>query len=217
MEKEYNIFLTQIAILLYYLPHLLPNNSCALSLCVKNRMKIMNLANDDKILLQVAELLIDGFKETASWNTLDSALAEVHQSFGENRISRVAMDKNEKVLGWIGGIEEYDGNVWELHPLVVRRDCRKKGIGRALVADFEQQVKIRNGTTIRLGTDDENNRTSLGGIDLYPNVVDHLLEIKNLREHPFEFYQKLGFVITGVIPDANGFGKPDNFMAKRVL
>ena len=177
----------------------------------------MNLANDDKILLQVAELLIDGFKETVSWNTLDSALEEVRQSFGENRISRVAMDENENVLGWIGGIEEYDGNVWELHPLVVRRDCRKKGIGRSLVEDFEKQVKIRNGTTIRLGTDDENNRTSVGGIDLYPNVIDHLLEIKNLREHPFEFYQKLGFVITGIVPDANGFGKPDIFMAKRVL
>jgi len=184
---------------------------------VEIRMKIMNLANDDKLLLQVAELLIDGFKETASWNTLDSALEEVHQSFGENRISRVAMDENENVLGWIGGIEEYVGNVWELHPLVIRRDYRKKGIGRALVGDFERQVKIRNGTTIHLGTDDENNRTSLGGIDLYPNVVDHLLDIKNLREHPFEFYQKLGFVITGVVPDANGFGKPDIFMAKRVL
>jgi hypothetical protein len=31
-----------------------------------------------------------------------------------------------------------------------------------------------------------------------------------------EFYQKLGYVIVGVIPDANGFGKPDIFMAKRL-
>jgi aminoglycoside 6'-N-acetyltransferase I len=181
-------------------------------------MKIMNLANDDGVVRQVAELLIDGFRDSGSdgWTTLESALAEAHQSLGENRISRVAIDESDNVLGWIGGIQEYGGNVWELHPLVVRIDCRKKGIGRALVEDFEKQVKIRGGVTIHLGTDDENNRTSLGGIDLYPNVVDHLLEIKNLREHPFEFYQKLGFVITGVIPDANGFGKPDIFMAKRV-
>jgi len=26
----------------------------------------------------------------------------------------------------------------------------------------------------------------------------------------------MGFVIVGVLPDANGFGKPDIFMAKRV-
>jgi aminoglycoside 6'-N-acetyltransferase I len=31
-----------------------------------------------------------------------------------------------------------------------------------------------------------------------------------------EFYRKLGFVIVGVVPDANGPGKPDILMAKRV-
>jgi len=181
-------------------------------------MRVNNLTNDDIAVRQVAELLIDGFKDSGSdsWTTLESALAEVHDSLSSNRISRVAVDESDNVLGWIGGIEEYGESVWELHPLVVRRDRRKKGIGRALVEDFEKQVKIRGGITIRLGTDDENNRTSLGGTDIYPNVLDRLLEIKNLREHPFEFYLKLGFVITGVIPDANGFGKPDILMAKRV-
>ncbi len=181
-------------------------------------MRITSLSNDHLTLRQVAELLVDGFKDTGSvdWTTLESALDEVRESLGEDRMSRIAVDECCNVLGWIGGISEYGGNVWELHPLVVRRDCRGKGIGRALVEDFEKQVKIRGGITIRLGTDDENNRTSLGGIDLYPDVLNHILQIKNLREHPFEFYQKLGFVITGVIPDANGFGKPDIFMAKRV-
>jgi len=32
----------------------------------------------------------------------------------------------------------------------------------------------------------------------------------------YEFYQKLGFVIVGVMPDANSFGKPDIYLAKRV-
>ncbi len=76
---------------------------------------------------------------------------------------------------------------------------------------------MRGGKTITLGTDDESNRTSIGGVDLYPNVLENVSNIKNLREHPFEFYQKLGYVITGVIPDANGFGKPDILMCKRVL
>lgn len=181
-------------------------------------MRITSLSDDHLTVRQVAELLIDGFKDTGSvdWTTLESALDEVRESLGEDRISRIAIDENNNVLGWIGGIKEYGGNVWELHPLVVRRDYRGKGIGRALVEDFEKQVKIRGGVTIRLGADDENNRTSLGGIDLYPDVLHHILQIKNLREHPFEFYQKLGFVITGVIPDANGFGKPDILMTKRV-
>ena len=56
----------------------------------------------------------------------------------------------------------------------------------------------------------------VGGIDLYPNVLGHLIKIENLRGHPYEFYQRLGFEIVGVMPDANGFGKPDIYMAKRV-
>ncbi len=91
-----------------------------------------------------------------------------------------------------------------------------KGIGRALVADLEERVSARGGLTLWVGTDDEDNMTSLSGVDLYSNVLEHLANIKNLRRHPYAFYQKLGFVIVGVLPDANGVGKPDIFMAKQV-
>jgi aminoglycoside 6'-N-acetyltransferase I len=89
-------------------------------------------------------------------------------------------------------------------------------VGSALVADLERLLKARGATTIYLGTDDEDNRTSLGGVDLYPDVLGHAARIRNLRRHPYEFYQKVGFTIVGVIPDANGPGKPDIFMAKRL-
>jgi aminoglycoside 6'-N-acetyltransferase I len=144
-------------------------------------------------------------------------LQEVRESFGEGRISRVAVDQAGNVLGWIGGISEYGGNVWELHPLVVRPDRQRQGIGRALIADLEAQVRARGGFTIQLGTDDVTNMTSLGGANLYPNVLEHLLNIRNLRGHPYEFYLKVGFSIVGVIPDANGPGKPDIYMAKSVF
>jgi aminoglycoside 6'-N-acetyltransferase I len=80
-------------------------------------------------------------------------------------------------------------------------------------------VLARGGSILYLGVDDESEdgpRTSLGGLDLFPNVYEHILRIQNLRNHPYEFYQRMGFVITGVIPDANGFGKPDILMAKRL-
>ena len=59
-------------------------------------------------------------------------------------------------------------------------------------------------------------RLRKGGVDVYPDVLRKVMEIRSLRGHPFEFYRKLGYVVTGIIPDANGFGKPDIFMAKRL-
>jgi aminoglycoside 6'-N-acetyltransferase I len=106
--------------------------------------------------------------------------------------------------------------VWELHPLVVDPAHQGQGIGRALVADLERQVRDRGGLTLQLGSDDVDNMTTLSGVDLYPNVLEHLAALRNLRRHPYEFYQKLSFVVVGVVPDANGFGKPDILMAKRV-
>ncbi len=129
--------------------------------------------------------------------------------------SRLGQDR--EVLGWIGGIPEYGGKVWELHPLVVARTHQRKGIGRALVADFEQRVRERGGLTIILGTDDADDMTTLSGVDLYADIPRAIQSIQNLKGHPYEFYQRLGYVITGVVPDANGRGKPDILMAKRIV
>jgi aminoglycoside 6'-N-acetyltransferase I len=85
-----------------------------------------------------------------------------------------------------------------------------------LVEDFEEQVRLKGGLTITLGTDDDDNMTSLSGVDLYENLWEKIRDIRKLKNHPYEFYQKLGYVITGVVPDANGRGKPDILMAKRV-
>ena len=182
-------------------------------------IQIITLSPDDEgAIEQVAALLIEGFKAHAphAWPHMAAALDEVRESFGEDRISRIALDQSGEIVGWIGGLSLYDGNVWELHPLVVKPSRQESGIGRQLVHDFEEIVRERGGLTIWVGTDDEDNMTTLGGVDLYPNILEHLAQIKNLRRHPYEFYQKLGFVLAGVMPDANGRGKPDIFLAKRI-
>ncbi len=182
-------------------------------------MRILDFpADNPQLIQQTAELLIEAFKEhwPDAWPTLEDAIEEVHESFAENRISRVALDDDGAVLGWIGGIETYEGKVWELHPLAVSPRAQGRGVGRKLVEDLEARIAARGGQTLWLGSDDEDGLTSLGGVDLYPNPLEHLANIKNLRGHPYKFYQKLGFTITGVMPDANGFGKPDIYLAKRV-
>ena len=179
---------------------------------------IIDLTADNKeYIRQTADLVYRGFKDySPAWPNIKAALKEVRESLKDGRVSRIALDKKGKVLGWIGGISEYHGYSWELHPLVVDPEYRRHGIGAILVQDLEQQIKKRGGRNIYIGTDDETGRTSLAGKDLYPDVLKNLMKIKNINGHPYEFYQKVGFTLVGVIPDANAPGKPDIIMAKRV-
>jgi aminoglycoside 6'-N-acetyltransferase I len=176
------------------------------------------LANNDFLIQQAAHLLVDAFREhwPDAWPTFEDGLKEVHEMLESERICRAAVDEKGKLLGIIGGISGYDGHVWELHPLAVQPSKQGRGIGRALVEDFEAQVRSRGALTITLGSDDEDGMTSLANIDLYENLWEKIRDIQNLKQHPFEFYQKMGYIITGIVPDANGIGKPDILMAKRV-
>ena len=173
--------------------------------------------NDEWLKHQMAQLLVDAFREhwADAWETFAGGLEEVEEMCEAERICLVAVE-DEKLLGMIGGIPQYDGKVWELHPLAVQPGLQGRGIGRLLVREFEAQVKQRGGLTITLGSDDQDEMTSLSKVDLYVDLWDKVKNIQNFKGHPYEFYQKMGYVITGVVPDANGLGKPDIMMSKRV-
>ena len=173
---------------------------------------------NERILQQAAQLLVDAFGEhwPEAWPTLEESMKEIQEMLDEQRICRAAIDEQGNLLGIIGGIPQYDGHVWELHPLAVQPNMQAQGIGRVLVVDFEEQVRLRGGLTITLGSDDEDNMTSLSNADLYQDLWDKIKNIRNLKDHPFEFYQKMGYIISGVVIDANGIGKPDILMSKKV-
>jgi aminoglycoside 6'-N-acetyltransferase I len=179
-------------------------------------MQIADLAEQPSAVLeQAATLLVQGFDEPRGWPTLELAREEV-ASVMRDGFARAMVDGNV-VLGWVGGLPEYGGRVWELHPMVVRREYRRQGIGRALVAAFEAEATRRGALTATLGTDDDSGMTSLAGADLYTDVPRHIAELRDLgRGHPFLFYRNLGYVVTGVMPDANGYGRPDIYMSKNL-
>ena len=182
-------------------------------------MNIIAFPPDNESLIhQAAQLMVDAFHEhwPNAWSTFEDGLEEIHDMLEPEKIARAAVDDDGNLLGIIGGIPGYDGHVWELHPLAVQPSEQGKGIGKALVEDLESQVRERGGLTITLGSDDEDNMTSLSNVDVYENLWDKVKNIRNLKRHPFGFYQKLGYVITGIVPDANGRGKPDIIMSKRV-
>jgi aminoglycoside 6'-N-acetyltransferase I len=184
------------------------------------QIRITDLHPDDTAAIeQVARLLVAGFATNwpYAWSDMESAREEVREYFGEGRLSRVALAEDGAALGWVGGIRAYRGHVYELHPLVVSLAHQGQGIGRALVRDLEARVRERGADAIMLGSDDVSGQTTLSGVNLLPNVWEHVARIQNLRRHPYEFYQKLGFHIVGIIPDANGLGKPDIIMAKSLV
>lgn len=164
---------------------------------------------------QAARLLHQAFDHPLGWPTLEAAREEVDRIVREG--FALALVEDETLVGWIGGLPEYDGRVWELHPIVVRPDRRRQGVGRALVAAFEAEAAGRGALTATLGTDDDAGITSLADLDLYSDIPRHLAELRDLGQgHPFLFYRKLGYVVTGVMPDANGPGRPDIYMSKPI-
>lgn len=181
-------------------------------------LRIVPLRPEDRdAVRQAAELLVEGFRADwpDAWPRTEDALAELATFATDvDRSAWAAVAGEGRVAGWIGGIRTYGGNVWELHPLVVHPQHRGRGVGRALVEALGDAAREEGALTLWVGTDDEARMTSVGGVDLYPGVLDRLRDIRDLRGHPFGFYRRLGFEVVGVVPDANGFGKPDILMAR---
>ena len=152
----------------------------------------------------------------AAWRNLSAARAEVDSFFEEPDRAAIALIENEALIGWAGRISRYDGNAWELHPLVVSPTHQRQGCGRRLMAALEDLARSAGVSTIFLGADDDFAGTSLFGHDLYPDPLVWASRIEPTGDHPFVFYRKVGYAVVGVLPDANGPGKPDILMAKRV-
>lgn len=174
------------------------------------------VATDATRVEAAARMLNAAFGPLGAWTELSEARNEVADSIQADRVSRVAIDADGDVIGWIGAIRQYDGQVWELHPIVVDEAWRRHGIGRALILDLEKILRARGGLTLWAGSDDLVGETSLGGIDLYEALPAALEKATSWGRHPLPFYRSLGFRLIGVMPDANGPGRPDIFLGKRL-
>ena len=167
---------------------------------------------DGDLFRQAAALLEECFSHAYSG---ELARQQMELCLEEGRVSLMAWEEG-RLLGFVGAMPQYGVTAWELHPLAVTAARRGEGIGAALVAALEREVAARGCLTLYLGTDDEFFQTSLSQGDLFEDTFEKIQNIRNLARHPYEFYQKQGFQIVGVLPDANGPGKPDIWMAKRV-
>jgi len=179
-------------------------------------MKIVDmktLTNVQRI--QAAQMLTNELP--LGWKTLKDAMDEVNELLGDDEPDAVflAAMEDDEAMGWCGILPEYGGNLYELHPLVVRGDKQGKGVGTALMYAIEKCAKEKGGLTILVCADDEKpgGETSLANVDLYDDLPKRIQEFEP-GTHQTAFYMKLGYRIVGVMPDANGKGKPDILLAK---
>lgn len=166
--------------------------------------------------LEAARILVEAMAHVPqAWPDLSAATAEVSEFLEDaTRIAFAALE-NGCVRGWIGALR-HSKYAWELHPLVVDPACQRQGWGSRLLEALEKSAREAGVITIWLGADDEFGGTNLYGTDLYPDVLGRLQTLAATSGHPFTFYQRHGYVVTGVLPDVNGFGKHDILMAKRL-
>jgi len=171
---------------------------------------------DESRIVEVCELLVHSFRDLSpQWvPTVDAARAKVIEALEPGMLSRVLLI-DDRVVGWVGARHDY-GSVWELHPLVVDEALRGRGYGRALVDDVEYLAADNGALTMLLGTSDEVGRTTLTGQDPFVDVITALRDLKPTGAHPLGFWQRVGYTVVGVIPDAEGPGKPTILLAKRI-
>ena len=144
---------------------------------------------------QAATLLIEAFPYAYK----DCAELEITKCLSTNRIMLGAVE-NDILMGLVGAIPQYGITAWELHPLAVSKKWQGQGIGTKLCTALENELKNCGCCTI-----------------LFDDLYSKIKNIRNLERHPYEFYQKIGYQIVGVIPDANGLGKPDIWLAKSLV
>ncbi len=161
---------------------------------------------------QAVELLRQAFPHCYSSNTNE----EIQNCLDESKVLLAAVE-GDVLLGFVGAIPQYGVTAWELHPLAVYQKYQSQGIGTKLCFALENVLRQKGCLTIYLGCDDESDATTLSNTNLFVDTYEKIINIKNINKHPYEFYQKVGYKIVGVIPDANGIGKPDILLAKSLV
>lgn len=91
-----------------------------------------------------------------------------------------------------------------------------KGYGSMLVNKIERLAQSRGVLGLLAGTSDETGSTPLYGVDLYQNPCELFNRLIGAEQHVVTFWRKVGFSVVGVLPDAEGRGRPGITLAKRV-
>ncbi len=144
-------------------------------------------------------------------------IARAHEVIAEarDRFSRVMLDADNAPIGWVSAAHDW-GRIWDLHPLIVGIAHQRRGIGRMLVQEVEREAARSGALVLSLSTSDTTHATTLSDVDLFDDPLRHLANIAMRAPHAVQFWQRIGFQLVGMTPDAEGVGQPSLQLAKRL-
>jgi aminoglycoside 6'-N-acetyltransferase I len=181
-----------------------------------NPFRLVDLTSANNALIQQTAHVAYAASQSLSTTwlpTIADAVEEVLESLSHEGISHVLLDQ-QRVVAWVSAFPQFNGRVVEIHPLIVAQAYQGQGWGRRMVNHVEAWAKAQGALTLWLSTSDEANATSLSDCDLYADPGDAIARFHQSAPHPCGFWQKLGFQIVGVLPDAEGRGQPSIMLAK---
>ena len=179
--------------------------------------RICCINESEDIKKQAAQILLETFSEDNMWPDLNekTAFETVNECIAGENIA-IGIKNKDQLIGWVGLRPMYK-KTWELHPMAIKHEFKRKGYGKILINELEIIAQENEIIGIVAGSDDEMNKTSLSEKEITrENIFEEIKNIKNYKNHPYEFYIKCGFSIIGIIPNANGPNKPDIWLWKDI-
>ena len=177
-----------------------------------------NICESIEIKNQAVQLLLETFPKANMWPDLDedTAIETVEESIVKENIC-IGLKINDRLIGWGCLCPGYWGKTWELHPFAVLTEFQGKGYGYILMNEIEKRAQEKGAIGIILGSGDEEKLTSLSKKEINDeNIFEEIKNIKNIGNHPYEFYKKCGYMIYGIIPNAYGQYKSSILMWKDI-
>jgi aminoglycoside 6'-N-acetyltransferase I len=87
-------------------------------------------------------------------------------------------------------------------------------VGRALLRTVEEAARELGMDALMIALEDEAGLTSLSGRSLFPDPLAPMTRFVPPASHPSRFLQRMGFALTGVLPEAAGPGRPELWFTK---
>jgi aminoglycoside 6'-N-acetyltransferase I len=163
------------------------------------------------------KILLESMPKAEMWPDLDknSAVETVKESIDDENIC-IGIKIDDELIGWVCVSPEFE-QTWELHPMVIKTEFQGKGFGKILINEAEKIAREKGIIGIILGSGEETYKTSLSQNEITKkNLLEKNKNIKNYKNHPYEFYRKCGYCVYGIIPNAYGLNKPNILMWKDI-